>query len=77
VTLRIDSAMIVLAAIAFAGCTASAQRQPQPDMAAIRQLLNCPGSRTPTCIQHLGKTTRCYCADQDALQELLDPPTVP
>jgi hypothetical protein len=66
---------LTLAAAALAACATEppAKLQPEVDMARIREILNCPGSRTPACIQRIGQTTRCFCADNDALEEILDP----
>lgn len=33
----------------------------------------CRSGETPSCIEKVGKPVRCFCADKDALRELLDP----
>ena len=33
----------------------------------------CDDGNTPSCIEKLGKPMRCFCADTEALRELLDP----
>ena len=75
----IASALSTLAAGLLAACATEPPANPKPelDMAQIREILNCPGSKTPACIQRVGQTTRCFCADNDALEEILDPYIVP
>ena len=33
----------------------------------------CRAGETPSCIEKVGKPVRCFCADTEALRELLDP----
>jgi type IV pilus biogenesis protein CpaD/CtpE len=72
---RLKFVFLALAVALLAACASEppAERRPLLDMAKIRKILNCPGSKTPACTQHVGRTTRCFCADNDALEEILDP----
>ena len=70
-------AVSVLALLVTAGgcATSGTERDPAPslDMAKVRELLNCPNDRTPVCTERMGKPYQCFCADRDALQQLLEP----
>ncbi|MCH7822250.1 MAG: hypothetical protein IIA07_09540 [Proteobacteria bacterium] len=49
------------------------ERRPEIDMSVIREMLDCPINRTPVCTEYMGKPAQCFCADRDALKEILDP----
>lgn len=68
---------VVLAAMAACAPSQPIEPRPELDMAKIKEILNCPMDRTPVCAEYMGKKTRCFCADSDAMQEILEPDKQP
>lgn len=68
--------LLILATI-LAACASQDQDlleyEPRPDMDEIRELLNCPSDRMPTCIERIGKAITCFCMDEDAMRRILEP----
>lgn len=65
----------LLSTAVLAACAAQEPLEfmPQPDIEEVAKLLNCPSDRMPTCVQRMGKPYSCYCMDEDALQQILEP----
>jgi hypothetical protein len=53
----------------LAGCA----HEPDMRVASDRQQTPCHSGETFSCVERLGKPMHCFCADKDALRELLDP----
>lgn len=45
----------------------------EEDLEYMDRSHECRTGETPSCIEKGGKPVRCFCADEDALRELLDP----
>ena len=67
--------LTVISLFLLAACAApdSLEYSPRPDMNEVAKLLDCPSDRTPTCIERVNRPYSCYCMDDDALRELLEP----
>jgi hypothetical protein len=72
-------ARLMMPAILASACSSTTAVEPRPeiDMAVIRAYLNCPPGTTPTCSQHTGQKTQCFCADEDALKQIMNPEARP
>ena len=69
-------ACLLAGVVAISGCAASGTASnpaPNLDMNEVRELLACPSDRTPVCTERMGKPYQCFCADRDALQQLMEP----
>jgi len=67
---------IVLAGTVVSGCAAmsAAPAGPASPGAVNRDAARlCEPGRTFSCVERMGKTVRCICADKDALREVFDP----
>ena len=76
--LRIDFMVLFLLVAGLAGCATPAQHAPAAtvDMAEVAEKLDCPSSTTPACTTRAGRETRCFCTDEEALREILDPKSI-
>lgn len=70
-TLRAPILLAVL--LAIAACASDRPgRVVQTSEAAQRA---CPTDKTFSCVERMGEVVRCFCADKDALRDLLEPVT--
>lgn len=68
---RFPGGLVIAAASLWllAACATS----PGDELQSANQPQLCADGSTPSCIEKIGKPTRCFCADRDELRELLDP----
>lgn len=62
-----------VAAIACMLVSACATLDDGMNSADLLEARKCRSGETYSCIERLGRPVRCFCADKDALRELLEP----
>lgn len=74
---RMKFAALLLVVAGLEACAAPAQQSAPAkiDMEKVAEVLDCPASKTPACTTRMGRETRCFCTDKEALRDILDPKT--
>ena len=68
ITFRLTT-FAAIACVSLAACAST----PDDELDYTDRPQYCRAGETPSCIEKVGKPVRCFCADTDALRELLDP----
>ena len=74
--MRISPNLLILLTFAVLGSCAAPDpmsRPPRPDMNEVARMLDCPIGRSAACVERQNGPIRCFCMDEDALREMLEP----
>ncbi len=78
--------VLVAVLISSVGCAGPRPDTEDPDLVAfevevtpemIKELLDCPVGSAPLCLERMGEPVRCFCADRDAMRQVLEPDKYP
>lgn len=71
---KIRSALArIICIVIFAATLVACAGAPPDELEYTDRPHYCRSGETPSCIEKIGKPIRCFCADKEALRELLDP----
>ena len=67
--------LLMAGIISLSACTSQEPNVVEPEInwATIKEVLNCPVSTTPACIERTGKKQSCFCADEDLMRRVMEP----
>lgn len=71
---RLEQYRLLIAALfAMTGAMSGCANSNETALADERDIPKCSFDETYSCVERMGRPTRCFCADKDTLRELLEP----
>ncbi len=74
---EMNKVALLLAMAGLAACASNEpprDRQPDSDLAVVREALDCPADEALVCMKRYDRRTGCHCAGRDSLEKYLELP---
>ncbi len=68
---------VIASAVLLGGCALSDQQSEAEYQVAAREEardLDCARNETPSCVEHMGQPTKCFCSSKDDLERIFEDP---